>query len=200
MHGFIDKARKEEQAWEGSADSTELDYLAKLARRPTIKLIGEIGFNGGLSSYKFLESNPDVEVISFDLGEYSYVEFAKRYIDSIFPNRHKLIIGDSQQTVPKFNQDNPDIKFDLIFIDGGHSYKVAKNDLLNMKPLAHKDTILMMDDLTPWLRWGKGPTKAWLEALEEGLVAQEELIKDGKVVETIQPPGERSWAVGRYVA
>lgn len=71
-------------------------------------------------------------------------------------------------------------------------------DLVNMRALATTKTILVTDYLTPWLPWGEGPTRAWQEILRDGLVIQEELVKDGVVVTTIEPPGERSWVVGRY--
>ncbi len=55
-----------------------------------------------------------------------------------------------------------------------------------------------MDDLTPWLPWGKGPMQAWNEAVQQRTIVQEELYKDGQRVDAIEPPGERSWALGRY--
>lgn len=183
---------------EGSADEAELNYLFGLARLPGVKKIAEIGFNAGKSSYVFLAAKPDTTVVSFDLGEYDYVQLAKEIIDTEFPGEHELIIGDSTVTVPAYHKAHPELKFDLIFIDGGHSYEVAKADIENMKKFAHKDTILVTDDLTPWLPWGVGPTHAWTEALDEGLVIQEELVKDGKIVDKIEPPGQRIYVRGRY--
>jgi hypothetical protein len=57
---------------------------------------------------------------------------------------------------------------------------------------------LVVDDITPWKPCGVGPTLAWLEALQEGLVIQKELIKEGREVATIEPPGNRSRVAGRY--
>lgn len=185
--------------WEGSGDKAELQYLSNLAKNPKIALIGEIGFNAGLSSYTFLAANPHVQVYSFDLGEYDYVKPAKERIDKVFPGRHTLIIGDSLKTVPEFHENNSKISFDLIFVDGGHDYPVAKGDLINMQLMANDDTKLVTDDLTPWKPWGEGPTRAWQEAIREGLVVQQELLKDSRVVTSIEPPGERSWVLGKYI-
>lgn len=183
---------------EGSASSEELLYLQTLIRSHRIATVGEVGFNAGISSYAFLEASPSVEVVSFDIGRYTYVQPAKNIIDRLFPGRHQFIVGDSRSTVPAYIKEYPGTTFDLIFIDGGHDFETAIADLENMKALAHKETIVIMDDITPWLEWGTGPTKAWLKAVNDKLVIQHELVKDGQVVDTIEPPGRRSWAVGQY--
>jgi hypothetical protein len=179
-------------------DEIELGFLADLARRTGAKMIGEIGFNAGCSSHAFLQACPESLVFSFELGIFDYTPEGKRHIDKLFPNRHWLIYGNSLRTVPEFHRDNPELKFDLIFIDGGHTYEVARGDLHNMRALATGKTALVIDDLTPWKPCGVGPTRAWLEARHEGSVSQHELIKEGRPVQTIEPPGNRLWAVGRY--
>ncbi|GAA1653849.1 class I SAM-dependent methyltransferase [Nocardia ninae] len=195
---LADEARARGSSGEGSADAAELAYLAGLAKGSDVRLIAEIGFNAGFSSYTFLEANPDVHVYSFDLGEHDYVHLAKDYIDGMFPGRHTLILGDSTQTVPEFCASGQVPRFDLVFIDGGHSYEVAKADLHNMKGLADSNTVLVFDDLVPWRFWGEGPTRVWQEALQDRYVDQTLLIKDGEITATIAPPGKRCWAVGRY--
>ena len=129
-------------------------------------------------------------VVSFGLGEHRCTKVAKRLIDTRFPTRHTLIYGDSRTTVPGFKAGNPAARFDLVFIDGGHDYEVAKADIINMKPLCTQEAVVIMDDLVPWMSYGEGPTQAWGEAIREGIVRQEELVQDGR---------KRSWALGRYV-
>jgi predicted O-methyltransferase YrrM len=68
-------------------------------------------------------------------------------VDTHFPNRHILIEGDSNESVPNFQKENPIVKFDLIFIDGNHRFNQAFNDIINMKELAHENTIVIIDDL-----------------------------------------------------
>jgi len=185
---------------EGCTSSEELAYLAGLVSNGNIKLVGEVGFNAGFSSYIFLDTNPDIKVVSFDLVKYSYVKSAKKMIDKKFPGRHILIYGDSKQTLPKFAEENPDIYFDLVFIDGGHDYKTAKSDIINLRRLSTKDTIVIIDDLTPWLHWGKGPTKAWSEAIQEGLIVQKNSIKmEGLlVVSNHQGSGAGLWDITHF--
>jgi predicted O-methyltransferase YrrM len=184
---------------EGSTSPEELLYLATTARRTGAKLIGEIGFNAGFSTTAFLNANPDSQVVSFDLVEHGYTRVAKKIVDEKFPGRHTLIAGDSTKAVPDFARKNPDLRFDLVFIDGGHQYEVAKADIMNMMPMCTEKTAVIIDDLTPWLKWGKGPTQAWTEAIRDGFVRQEEVFNEGKLVSVIEPPGRRVWALGHYV-
>ena len=78
--------------------------------------------------------------------------------------------------LPEYIKKNPGKTFDLIFIDGGHEYSIAKADMTNCRNLAHKDTILILDDTiyTPgWeLSFTKGPTAVWLEFLKDGLITE----------------------------
>jgi predicted O-methyltransferase YrrM len=184
---------------EGSSSPEQLLCLASLVQRTGAGLVAEIGFNAGLSSCAFLNADPVTRVVSFDLNEHAYVKVAKALIDKRFPGRHTLISGDSRATVPEFKRRHPDVRFDVVFIDGGHDYAVAQADIANMQPLCTNETVVIMDDLTPWRSWGRGPTRAWTEAIREGIVRQEQLFKDGKPTEVIEPPGKRSWALGRYI-
>ncbi len=171
---------------EGSSSPKQMVQLATAAQGA--RLVGEIGFNCGLSSHAFL--GVGTRLVSFDLGEHRYTQAAKTLIDQKFPGRHTLIYGDSRETVPEFAHQNPDLRFDLVFIDGGHDYHIARADIINMKPLCTDRTVVIMDDLVPRMSYGIGPTRAWTEAIEEGSVRHDELFGDGR---------KRAWAVGRYL-
>lgn len=199
LEKLVKKAWENGLPIEGSADEAERKHLASLVSSPSIKTIAEIGFNAGISSHTFLASNPSAIVYSFDLGEYSYVQPAKQLIDNNYPDRHHLILGDSAKTVPEFYVSEDGITFDVIFIDGSHECDAVKTDILNMRSFATPETIVVIDDLTPWKPWGKGPTQAWSELVADGVVEQHGLYKDGQSVQTIEPPGERSWAIGSYL-
>lgn len=156
--------------------------LSHFARSPSVKEIMEIGFNAGHSACTMLSANPTTHVTSFDLGEVSAVPVAKSYVDATYPGRHTLILGDSRETVVSYNQQNPDKKFDLIFIDGGHTYEVAKMDIVHSSTLAHKDTIVIVDDIIyvpGWdASWTRDPTRAWTEGKIAGEIHELGRIAD----------------------
>jgi predicted O-methyltransferase YrrM len=153
--------------------SRQTILLQILCINSNIKNILEIGFNAGHSADLFLSNNSLCHVTSFDINQYLYVKIGKEFIDTTYPNRHTLIIGDSTKTIPIYQTN---VQYDLIFIDGGHSYEVAKEDLLNCKRFAHKDTIVIMDDTIykkEWeMDWTVGPTKAWQEGLRDNIITQ----------------------------
>jgi len=185
---------------EGFLRGNQADYIHDLvANKPSIRTVLEIGFNAGHSSYVFLAVRPDVHVVSFDLGEHGYVSAAKDFIDKKFPGRHQLVIGDSTFTVPRYRVSNPEAAFDLAFIDGGHDYAVARADLRNCKPLVVRDGLVVMDDLLAWKSWGAGPMRAWIEACDEGVVTQVELVQDGRRVDSVQRKSRTAaWGLGCY--
>ena len=183
---------------EGSSSREEQDYLQLLVNESDFHLVGEIGFNAGLSSLAFLASSPSLRVVSFDIGQHNVVHHAKEFIDQHYPGRHELVLGDSKVTVPKYKDMHPEVSFDLVFIDGGHDFDTVRADIANLRRLCHPGTGVVIDDLVPWLEWGAGPTKAWSEAIREGLVVPVELFKDGRRVSVVEPPAGRAWALGQY--
>lgn len=147
--------------------------LQELCSNIEYKNIMEIGFNAGHSANTFL-SHSLAHVTSFDLNVRDSVIHAKEYIDTKYPGRHTLILGDSTVTVPRFIEENPSTKFDLIFIDGGHSFEIAMADLENCKKLAHENTIVVVDDvilsIELQMEWSIGPSKAWAEAIMQQMI------------------------------
>ena len=152
---------------EGGSEIHQCKYFIDyLIAHPKIKNILEIGFNTGVSSAYFLSARDDIHVISVDIGIHKYVNDCKRLIDTQFPNRHTLIIGNSTKIIPEFIKLEPAMKVDLIFIDGDHMEPTPLIDARNCLALADKETVLVMDDTNLLNGWG-GVLQAMCELIKK---------------------------------
>ena len=134
---------------EGHSSQVEGQHsvYARLFGQCKVQSIAEIGFNAGHSTLVMLMANPKARVQSFDLGEHASSKAAYTTLKRQFPLRDfNVIWGDSRTTVPAFTATYTGAKFDVIIVDGGHTYDVARADVLNMRALSHAGTVLIVDD------------------------------------------------------
>lgn len=190
----------------------QVERLRELVATSSPTSIMEIGFNAGHSALLFLAiTPPETKVVSFDLGEYAYVFAAKRYIDTVFPGRHTLVTGDSTITIPKYEEQvahrmknpltAPPLRFDFIFIDGGHQDDVPMKDILHSQRLvAGNHTIVAVDDICRvqqrHAHYTIEPTRAWDQMVSVGIVEEhgfddyyELLCRDNKQTEDYRSRG-----------
>jgi hypothetical protein len=135
---------------EGGSTSGQLAfYFDYLTKNPHIKTIIEIGFNVGVSAAAFLSIRDDIRVLSIDIGFHEHVIPCKRVIDSQFPGRHMLLLGDSVTTMPLLKEffTVREGLVDLIFIDGNHMDPAPRLDILNAIAFSGSETIIMVDDV-----------------------------------------------------
>jgi len=117
--------------------------LNEYIRKSKCKKILEIGVADGENAktmVKIASQNSlpeEVEYYGFDLFEGNRMEQVRQKLEEA-GCEFKLFKGDSVRTLPKVLKDLP--KMDLIFIDGGHSYGVAKSDWGNSRSLMHEET------------------------------------------------------------
>jgi predicted O-methyltransferase YrrM len=118
-----------------------------LEERPEIRSIVEIGLNAGHSCENFFQHCPHLErFLSLDINYYPYVRVAVSYLSQKYGSAFHFIAGDSKVTLPQYANYFPQDKYDLIYVDGDHRFRGALRDILNAQKLAHKDTILLVDD------------------------------------------------------
>ncbi|KAJ1452946.1 hypothetical protein M885DRAFT_619413 [Pelagophyceae sp. CCMP2097] len=144
-----------------------------LKQKEGVVEVCEVGFNMGHSSLVWLMASPRIRVRAWDLGATAYVPFAEKHLRAEFGDRLQLEYGDSTQTLSafaaEFASEEPPEWCDVVFIDGGHSYAVAENDLLNLakaaRPAAKGGHVLIVDDPNQ-VEVGE----AWRDAQKSGLV------------------------------
>jgi len=171
---YILEAGYDPREIEGGSIDEHLNYHQKIinlfkkntGRDP--EHIAEIGFNAGVSSSFYLSKGFDV--VSFDLGFHSYCFYAKLWIDKKYPNKHTLINGSSFRSIPTFTKLS-DVKFDIIFIDGDHTFFGAYWDIINCKNISHPDTLIILDNVVPHRGVGEGVYRAMLRALDDRYIS-----------------------------
>jgi len=172
----------------------QIRFYYWLSRRPWVKTICEIGFNGGHSTLQWLAASDDVVVHSFDIATYPYVLPMAAYINQTFPGRFNLYVGDSTKTVPHFSKTHSDVRCDVLVVDGAHKHKIALADVRNMRAMANKNhNVLIFDDYP-------STSRNFMSQLGP---AWNQIRADGHVVErfscAVNPERYHSFVVGYYL-
>ncbi|CAE8586432.1 unnamed protein product [Polarella glacialis] len=169
---FVEFQRKE---MEGHCAPEQLEFLREFVahRFSSSSAVGglrmcQIGFNAGHSATALLDQAPTGSVLlSLDLGRHSYTQPLEKLVAKFAEERgqtHILLLGDSAEMMPRFKH----IEFDLIFIDGNHSYEAVKLDFLLCLQMARPDTVVLLNHVFTDMLEGVGPTKVWLESVSQG--------------------------------
>lgn len=179
---------------EGYVTATQkAEFLQDIQRISKIKKILEIGFNAGHSAELFLTTTNCEKLVSFDINIHPYLKTGSEFIKKKFGDRFTLIEGDSNKKVPEYAATHSNEKFDLIFIDGGHSFKCCFSDIRNCSKLAHRETLVLIDDYV-------AEVKMAVDAcVNSGLI----VLLDHKHTQDVYIPnrngGDRIWVVAQYV-
>ena len=140
IEGNVYKSHHKNQLRKNCNKIKNLKVLAK-----NCKNYLEVGFNAGHSCFTILDSNPKIKnVLIFDINSHKYTEPTFNQVKKWNKSTNfNFIKGDSTRTIPLYNVDK---KFDLIHIDGGHSFQIAKQDIINCKKFATNNHLLIIDD------------------------------------------------------
>lgn len=115
----------------------------------------EIGVRRGRSMAVVAAACPTVSMVGFDIWRPNYVgidnpgpDFVQKEIEKVgYDKKIEFVSGNSQYTVPEYFKNNPGTYFDLITVDGEHTVKGAKRDLVNVIPYLKIGGFLVFDDI-----------------------------------------------------
>ena len=141
--------------------STDMFLLWKMCEYFKPSTVLEIGFYAGQSLGIMMEaSGPTTQIVSVDI-DYGYkFIFDQVFIDDCSTKNITFVNIDSKNLLL-------DRQFDLIHIDGDHSYEFVKNDIQKCLPMLHKSSILCIDDYQ---------RNSVMQAIEETLQGQYDFV------------------------
>ena len=135
------------------------NYITEEIHKCKPSTILEIGTHVGLTARIMIEAamvhKDDVFYYGFDMFDFMTEEMAVEEhhgkklptlndaAKRLSPFPHKLKMGNTQKTLPKFKPDRP---IDFVFIDGGHSVETIQSDWENVERLMHDNTVVIFDD------------------------------------------------------
>ena len=130
-------------------------YLQLFIKAHTVKTYLEIGTREGDSLKNVVKDNPDlVDVVLSDMwgsdyggtGRNSHNHISMLLFDLDYNNSIMYLDGDSTKTIPTL-VDKYLNYFDLVLVDGDHSYQGAMTDLINVFPLCKSGGHILFHDI-----------------------------------------------------
>lgn len=155
------------ESWDFQDNVTIAHAFTALAR-PTRAI--EVGVRRGLLSAMVAAANPSIELHLVDMWIENYSgssnpgkELVRRQLSAVgHTGEVRFYEGDSHKILPELLGENPELDFDVVVIDGDHTYEGAFEDLRHLVPRVAPGGILIFDDIAHecypylldlWRRW-----------------------------------------------
>jgi hypothetical protein len=131
-----------------------IKFLHEFLPNKNITSYLEIGTREGDSLKAVLSHNPIKNIVISDIWGGNYGGSSRGNHDHIsdmlkslnYNNDVKFLDGDSKKTIPTLSNEYNNF-FDLILVDGDHSYEGGMEDLENIFPLCKSGGIILFDDI-----------------------------------------------------
>ena len=153
---------------------TLASLVAHASAKQRVSTVCQTGLNTGVSAAALLcATGNHVTLDSYDIASHWYINSTERALNRLYPGRHTLTKGSSLDTVPQRVH-----RCDFVFVDGGHSFKLAFADLYNFRNLSRGATVVVdncnVNGRTRPFGAMLGVNRAFREAVRRGLVQHAE--------------------------
>lgn len=119
------------------------------------KQVLELGSGLGVSTYYLANNNPQSQVVTVE-GMKPYTDIAQATLNSLAINNVSII----NRTFDEFFDGlTASQKFDLVFIDGAHSYESTTKSFERSIGITTPEAFIILDDI----RWSEDMFRAWNE-------------------------------------
>ena len=129
--------------------------LAWLVQWSGADTVLELGSSVGLGSM-YLSHFLQGKLVSIDACP-ATLEFTRSQQEKLSHRDVSFLEGEFSHVLPAL--DVASMKFDLVFIDGNHTYEGTMQNFELLQPITHRDSILVFDDIY----WSEGMRRAWHE-------------------------------------
>ena len=130
--------------------------IGQIAQYIQAKTIIELGTSLGTTSLYISKLNPKAKIYTLE-GSREVANIAQLQFNKLHAKNIELIIGTFDQTFPKLLENQ--VKPDLIFIDGNHTYEASIRYFEIALKYSHSKTLFIFDDIN----WSEGMKQAWKE-------------------------------------
>lgn len=181
-----------ELAKSASSNLVKCSYIVRLAEWSGSKTILELGTNLGIATMAFAENGLDVTTVEGSQGIYEYsIKGLNRWSN----------VQTIRSTFEGFLDENSK-KFDMVFIDGDHTYESTMNLTESAKNILNEGGIIVLDDI----RWSSGMKKAWSDILRDpafnicidlcmiGVIGHNPKVKT-KIIRSLIPRKYKPWPI-----
>ncbi len=142
------------------APSKQARYLFHLVNKCSRQNVLEIGTSLGLSTLYMLSANSKMKLTTLE-GNAEVLSLATDAFKQFGFHGVKTVLGNFDDTLQKTLESGD--KYDLVYVDGNHSYEATKRYWSQILPFCTQDAILVFDDI----HWSKGMNDAWEEIKSE---------------------------------
>ena len=127
----------------------ELVKARDAGRIPAEPVTCETGFNAGHSAILFLDVLPKGKHFEFSWGAAPYAPFEPqnaKLFEEVYAGRFTYTFGDTNVTLREFAKARPEVKCDVIFVDGAKGVENRKNDIHLLRAMSKPGALLFGDE------------------------------------------------------
>lgn len=146
-----------EIAKNASIDKKYGQLLAKIVAHYNLEQILELGTSLGIGTAYLAANAKQITTVE---GDNSIHEIAQKNMENLAFKNVQPICATFDDYF-KFNSEEELKKFDLIYIDGNHTYEASMKYFNHLIKAVNNETFLVFDDI----RWSAGMEKAWQEII-----------------------------------
>lgn len=134
------------------------EMLFQIVGHYSMKNVLELGTSIGVGTTCLASGNPETNIVTIEGCPNTYEEAVENFKMLGLANV-EAICGTFSEVIPTL----PEVKYDLIFIDGHHDGTALIHYVSELQKHIHENTFIILDDI----RWSKSMSNAWKQFVDD---------------------------------